>query len=161
MLFVCPLITCPLHHSTGPHLRNTSSRMKLLRVSGSFHCGSEGEEPNTVSMRMQVPSMASLNGLRMQCSHNCSLGCRCSSVLVLLWLWCRLQLQLDSPPGQGASRCCRFGPKKEKKFRTAEHETKLGQDPCEGGALGTFASEAVPHEAGPGAEGNKDEAKIQ
>ena len=38
-------------------------------------------------MRMQVQSLASLSGLRIQCCHEL---CRHSSDLALLWLWPRL-----------------------------------------------------------------------
>ena len=39
------------------------------------------------TMRSQVPSLASLSGLRIwRC---CDTGHRCGSDLVLLWLWCR------------------------------------------------------------------------
>ena len=65
-------------------------------------------------MRMQVQSLASLNGLRIQHCHE---------------LWCRLQAWLgsrmavgwasscssESPPTLGTSICCRCSPKKTKK----------------------------------------------
>ena len=44
-----------------------------------------------VSMRMQVQSLASLSGLRIQhCPVSCGVGCRCSLDLVAVCLWHRL-----------------------------------------------------------------------
>ena len=40
-------------------------------------------------MRLQVRSLASLSGLRTQCSVSCGVGHRCSSDPALLWLWRR------------------------------------------------------------------------
>ena len=40
-------------------------------------------------MRMQVPSLALLSGLRIGIAVNCGVGHRCSSDPALLWLWCR------------------------------------------------------------------------
>jgi len=42
-----------------------------------------------VSMRMQVWSLASSSGLRIQHCMSCSVGCRCGLDLALLWLWRR------------------------------------------------------------------------
>ena len=69
-----------------------------------------------VSMRMWVPSLASLNGSGIRCCHE---------------LWCRLQIwpgsrvavavavasscSSDSTPSLGTSICCGCGPKKQKK----------------------------------------------
>ena len=64
------------------------------RISWSSHCGSVGEKPSVVSMRMQLQSLASLSGLRIWHCHNASIGHRCGSDLMLLWLWHSLQLQL-------------------------------------------------------------------
>ena len=41
-------------------------------------------------MRMQVQSLASLNGLRSGVAVSCGVGLRHSSDSALLWLWCRL-----------------------------------------------------------------------
>ena len=38
---------------------------------------------------MQVPSLASLSGLRIGVAVSCGVGCRRGSDLALLWLWCR------------------------------------------------------------------------
>ena len=75
-------------------------------------------------MRLQVPSLASLTGLRIQCCCE---------------LWCRLQAQLgsgvaaavaqtggcssSSTPNLGTSICCRCSPKKQKK-KTDDSERK-------------------------------------
>jgi len=40
-------------------------------------------------MRLQVPSLASLSGLRIGIAVSCGVGCRHSSDPTLLWLWCR------------------------------------------------------------------------
>ena len=43
-----------------------------------------------VSMRMQVPSLASLRGLRIRrCHELCCVGCRDGSDPRVLWLWCK------------------------------------------------------------------------
>ena len=44
---------------------------------------------------MQVPSLASLSGLRIGVAVSCGVGCRRGSDLALLWLWCRL---VDTAP---------------------------------------------------------------
>ena len=41
------------------------------------------------TMRTQVPSLASLSGLRIQHCCGCGVGRRLGSDLALLWLWCR------------------------------------------------------------------------
>ena len=48
----------------------------------SSHCGSAGEGPSVVSMRLRVPSLALLCGLRIQ--HCCQLQHRSQ-----IWLWRR------------------------------------------------------------------------
>ena len=53
---------------------------KILR---SSHCGSVGQEPDIVSTRMRVWSLASLSGLGIRIAASCGLD------LVLLWLWHR------------------------------------------------------------------------
>jgi len=50
---------------------------------------SAGWEPDIVSRRMCVLSLASLSGLRIRCCHSCMVGHRCGSDLVVSWLWCR------------------------------------------------------------------------
>ena len=49
----------------------------------------QGKEPNIASVRVQVPSLASLSGLRSRRCRKLCVGHRCGSDLVLLWLWCR------------------------------------------------------------------------
>ena len=51
-----------------------------------------------VSMRIQVPSLALLSGLRIPCCHE--LQCRSQTWLnlALLWLWCRLAAATLIPP---------------------------------------------------------------
>ena len=56
-----------------------------------------GLRAQLVSMRMQVWSLALLSGLRIQCCHK---------------LWCRSRMLL----GSRTSICCRYGPKRKKKF---------------------------------------------
>ena len=40
-------------------------------------------------MRLRVPSLALLSGLRTRCHVSRGVGRRCGSDPVLLWLWCR------------------------------------------------------------------------
>ena len=47
------------------------------------------EEPDIVSVRMWVQSLASLSGLRIPCCHKLQIGLGCGSSLVWLWLWFR------------------------------------------------------------------------
>ena len=47
------------------------------------------KQTQLVSMRMQVPSLALLTGLRIWHCMRCSIGYRCGLDLALLWLWCR------------------------------------------------------------------------
>ena len=49
-----------------------------------------GLRTQLVSMRLWVPSLASLSGLRIWHATICSIGYRCGSDLTLLWLWCRM-----------------------------------------------------------------------
>ena len=51
-----------------------------------------------VSMSMQVRSLASLSGLRIQHCHSCGVGLRRGSDLALLWLWCRPAVAAPIPP---------------------------------------------------------------
>ena len=39
------------------------------------------------TMRLWVPSLASLSGLRIWCCRECGVGCKLVSDLALLWLW--------------------------------------------------------------------------
>ena len=56
----------------------------------SSHCGSAIYEPELVSIRTPVQSLASLSGLRFQCCYECSIGPRRVLEPRLLWLWCKL-----------------------------------------------------------------------
>ena len=69
------------------------------------------------SVRMQVLSLASLSGLRIQYCHSCSVGCRRGSDLVLPWLWQKPQPQLQYDPQPRTSRCrrCSFKEKEKRK----------------------------------------------
>ena len=53
--------------------------MKWYKIMRSFHCGLAGEEPDIVSIRMWVHSLASLSELRIQYCHGCGSACNCSS----------------------------------------------------------------------------------
>ena len=56
---------------------------------GNSYCGSVDWEPDIVSIRMWVQSLALLIGLRSWVATSYSVGHRCSSDLALLWLWPR------------------------------------------------------------------------
>ena len=49
-----------------PLLGNFHKRAKQKQKQGGSCCGPVGEEPNTVSLRMQVGSLASVSGLRVR-----------------------------------------------------------------------------------------------
>ena len=96
-------------HKAGPDLRIRKLALGVPTVA-------QQKGIQLVSMRMQVPSLASLSRLRIQCCYE---------------LWCRSQMQLRSPvavavavasscssdstPGLGTSICCRCSPKIVKK----------------------------------------------
>ena len=69
----------------------------MLSNSGSFCYGSVYQEPDIVSVRMQVQSPASISGLRDMPCHK-GIGHRCGLDLVLPWPWLRPQLQLRFGP---------------------------------------------------------------
>ena len=50
------------------------------------------------SMRLWVPSLASLSGLRIGVAVSCGVGRRRGSNLVVLWLWCRLAAKAPIRP---------------------------------------------------------------
>ena len=50
-------------------------------------------------MRLQVPSLASLNGLRIQRCCGCGVGHRLGSDLALLWLWLWCRQVATAPIG--------------------------------------------------------------
>ena len=66
------------------------------RYSRSSCCGSEGQEPDIVSVRMWVQSLTSLSGLRIHCGcklqHRSQIHCRCG-------IGQQLQLQFNPWPG--------------------------------------------------------------
>ena len=49
----------------------------------------QGKQIQLGPMRMWVPSLTLLSGLRIPCCLSCGVGHRCSSDLALLWLWYR------------------------------------------------------------------------
>lgn len=61
-----------------------------VRSRGSSYCGSTGERPNVVSMRMWVQSLVFLSGVSPQWVKDLALPCSCSS---------------DSTPSLGTSIC--------------------------------------------------------
>ena len=61
----------------------------VKRVDRCSLCGSVGLEPNIVSVRMWVWSLALLNELRSRIATTCGIGRKFGSDLALLWLWCR------------------------------------------------------------------------
>ena len=54
--------------------------------SGSSRCGSGVKNP-TLSVKIQIRSLALLSGSRASIATSFGIGHRCSSDLVLLWLW--------------------------------------------------------------------------
>ena len=62
----------------------------------------------TLSVRMQVQSLAFLSGLRIQCCHGCGVGLSCSTKL---------------SPSPATSVCCRFSPKKKRKKKKKADRT--------------------------------------
>ena len=71
-----------LNHNKEEEVLTVSQRVKNL----------------TVSVRMQVWSLALLSGLRIWHATSCGVGHRYGSDPALLWLWCRPQLQLQFDP---------------------------------------------------------------
>ena len=76
-----------------------------------------------------------LRGLRIQHCHNCGIGHKCGSDLVLLWLWCRLaiaspiqSLAREFPYASGVAmkrKEKRKGKEKEGKGRKGKERTKI------------------------------------
>ena len=83
-----------------------------------------------VPMRMQVPSLASLSGLRVSCCHSCCVGYRCSSDPVFLGQWHRLAAAaLIQPPAWALSYAAGAAikkKKKKKKKKTLSDSKRLG-----------------------------------
>ena len=69
-----------------------------------------GYEPNTVSLRMWVPFLASLSGLRISCYHE--LYCR-SQMWLILAVAVASSYSSNLTPSLGTSICCRCSPKKK------------------------------------------------
>ena len=68
------------------------------------------------TMRLWVPSLVQLSGLRIQHCGELWCRCRCSSDPVLLWLWHRpAAIAPIRPRAWGSSICHRCGPEKTKK----------------------------------------------
>ena len=70
------------------------------------------KEPDIVSVRMQILSLASLTELRIWRCSSCGIGWRFSSDLVFPWLWCRPAAVASIWPRQKTSK---FWKKKKKK----------------------------------------------
>ena len=86
-------------------------------------------------MRMQVPSLALLSGLRIQCCFTMVQAGSCSS---------------NSPPSLGTSICPGCGPRKAKKKKERE-----GDSGDQGGPLSTFPLEPQAGEHVAGGEGGR------
>ena len=96
----CQVLLCPLHSSHGIfcYLHLFSCVKHLFTISyrnyahpWSSHCGSAGSEPDIVSVRMLVQSLALLSGVPLHVGH------RCGSDPVLPWLWPRCRLAAAAP----------------------------------------------------------------
>ena len=80
-------IGCPVQRSKEAlYTINLQSRLRKSRVPVM----AQQKQIWLGTMRLQVQSLASLSGLRLQCWVGCGVGCRCGSDLALLWFWCRL-----------------------------------------------------------------------
>ena len=83
---------------------------------GSFCCGSAGKELSTVSMRMQVPSLALLCGFmtqhcrKLRCTLQMKLGSGVAIAMAVAG-----SCSSDSTPSLGIATCRRYGCKKKKK----------------------------------------------
>ena len=92
-------------------------------------------------MRLQVPSLALLSGLRIHVAMSCGVGRRCGLDPALLWLWCRPAaaasigpLAWEPPYAAGAAQemaKSQKAKKKKKKKREGQrrrsHHGKLGK----------------------------------
>ena len=76
-----------------------------------------GLRTQLVSVRMQVRSLALLDGLRIQCSASHGVGLRHGSDLALLWLWSRIAsvVQIRPPLGWELPYASGVALKKKKK----------------------------------------------
>ena len=107
--------TQPDHLTPSPHPLPALPILSEV-LSRSSHCGSVGEEPNIVSIRMRVQSLASLSELsiwpccKLWCSSQAWLG---SGVAVAV-IWTS-SCGSNSTLSLGTSICCRWCPKKKKK----------------------------------------------
>ena len=97
----CPVILSPTSEKKITYVAALTLNFAYKNLSlRSSHCFSVDQEPDIVSMRMQVPSLASLSGLRIWCCYGCGVGLGCSSSLT---------------PSLGTSICCRCDSKKKTK----------------------------------------------
>ena len=84
-------------------------------MSRSSHCVAEGQEPDTVSVKTQVQSLASLGGLRIQHCHELQhkLQMQLSSGVAVAVMWAG-SYSSDLTSSLGTSICCMCGHKKNK-----------------------------------------------